>query len=215
MNTRKTLIGPFLPVALFLSFILNGCFLSRQLAPAGSQENLKTDPPGSMEGPVPGKIPRPSPTSNPDIPPKINPDIRPETTSDANLRRNITDYARNFIGIRYTAAGKNPSTGFDCSGFTNFVMTAYGFPLAASARLQAQQGREVPLDLVRPGDLIFYQRNPEDGIFHVSVVVENTGKEIRVIHSTTSRGVMVEDILASKYWKPYIYIARDVLSNGF
>lgn len=211
MNTRKSSACLYLPYAILLAFLLNGCFLARQLAPAGSPDSTKTEEPGPMYGPVPGKIPTPLPDPNPD--PGRKPDPGPDFSFEANLRRNITDYARNFIGTKYTSAGKQPSTGFDCSGFTNFVLSAYGFPLAASARQQAQQGREIPLALVQPGDLIFYQRNAKDGIFHVSVVVENTGKEIRVIHSTTSRGVIVEDILASTYWKPFIFSARDVLSR--
>jgi cell wall-associated NlpC family hydrolase len=210
MNTRKTLVRPYLPLTFLLALWLNGCFLARQLAPAGSPDSTRTENPETIYGPVPGKIPGSAPIPNPN--PGPTPDPIP-ATSEASLRRNITDYARNFIGTRYTSAGKQPSTGFDCSGFTNFVLSAYGYPLAASARQQAQQGREIPLALVQPGDLIFYQRNAKDGIFHVSVVVENTGKEIRVIHSTTSRGVIVEDILASSYWKPFIFSARDVLSQ--
>ena len=210
MNTRKILVRPYLPLTFLLALSLNGCFLARQLAPAGSPDGGKREDPETMYGPVPGKIPNSPPIPNPNPGPIPNPI---PATSEAGLRRNITDYARNFIGTRYTSAGKQPSTGFDCSGFTNFVLSAYGYPLAASARQQAQQGREIPLALVQPGDLIFYQRNAKDGIFHVSVVVENTGSEIRVIHSTTSRGVIVEDILASSYWKPFIFSARDVLSQ--
>lgn len=132
---------------------------------------------------------------------------------EVRLRRDIVDYAENLKGIAYQAAGKKPETGFDCSGFTSYVMAANGLKLSASAKDQAIQGKEVPLDDVRPGDLIFYKRKPQDPIFHVSLVVENTRSELWVIHSTTSRGVIVENILASSYWKPYIYMARDVVKN--
>lgn len=218
MNTRKTLVPLYLPMTFLLSLLLNGCFLARQLAPADQQGgDPKTENPDPIYGPVPGKVPgsSPSPGSTPGSTPGSNPGSFPAPGSlpDADLRRSITDYAHNFIGIKYTSAGKNPSTGFDCSGFTNYVLTAYGYPLAASARQQALQGQEVPLVNARPGDLIFYQRNPQDGIFHVSVVVENTGTGLWVVHSTTSRGVIRENILASTYWKPFIYTVRDVLSK--
>jgi hypothetical protein len=217
MNTRKTFSLFHLPVTLFLSLFLNGCFLARQLAPAEPVGGPKSGNPDPMYGPDPGGPPNPSsypvPTPGPNPNPNTGSLPTPELLSSERLRRGITDYAGQFIGTKYTAAGKNPSTGFDCSGFTNYVLSAYGYPLAASARQQAQQGQEVPLLNARPGDLIFYQRNPRDGIFHVSVVVENTGTGLWVIHSTTSRGVIRENILASTYWKPFIYTVRDVLSG--
>lgn len=222
MNTRKTLGPLYLPVTFLLALLLNGCFLARQLAPAEQRGGgPKAEDPGHIYGPVPGKVPVPSPSpgsvpgSTTGTAPGSNSGSFPSPGSppDADLRRTITNYAYTFIGTKYTSAGKNPTTGFDCSGFTNYVMTAYGYPLAASARQQALQGKEVPIMNARPGDLIFYRRNPKDGIFHVSVVEENTGTALWVIHSTTSRGVIRENILASTYWKPFIFTVRDVLSR--
>ena len=44
------------------------------------------------------------------------------------------------------------------------------------------------------------------------MVKSNNGKNLVVIHSTTSRGVIEEDILNSTYWKQYIDSVRDVVS---
>ncbi|MBK6950189.1 MAG: C40 family peptidase [Haliscomenobacter sp.] len=63
------------------------------------------------------------------------------------------------------------------------------------------------------GDLIFFRRSASEPVFHVSLVIENDGKSLWVVHSTTSRGVIQEDLLASSYWKPKIYSARDVISG--
>lgn len=127
------------------------------------------------------------------------------------LRRKITDYAQRFEGSRYLYAGKKPSTGFDCSGFTSFVMAEYGIVLSPSSREQATQGREIRVEQALPGDLIFFRRSASEPVFHVSLVIENDRESLWVIHSTTSRGVIIEDLLASSYWKPKIFSARDVI----
>ncbi len=163
-------------------------------------KDLTTDRPKPEAGTVTAPEPERSPV--------------PGFDREARLRREIINYAETLKGITYQAAGKKPETGFDCSGFTSYVMAANGLKLSASARDQAIQGKEVPLDDVRPGDLIFYKRKPQDPIFHVSLVIENTRDVLWVIHSTTSRGVIVENVLASSYWKPYIYMARDVIRSN-
>jgi cell wall-associated NlpC family hydrolase len=132
---------------------------------------------------------------------------------EAVLRRDIADYARRFVGTSYLYAGKKPESGFDCSGFTGYVLGNFGIAVSASSRDQARQGREIPIDQARPGDLVFYRRSSSEAVFHVSLVVENRGNQLWVAHSTTSRGVLVEDVLASKYWKPYLYMARDVMGR--
>lgn len=132
---------------------------------------------------------------------------------EAVLRRDIADYAKRFVGTSYVYAGKKPESGFDCSGFTGYVLGNFGVALSASARDQARQGREIPIEQARPGDLLFYRRSSSEQPFHVSLVVENRGNQLWVIHSTTSRGVLVEDIRASRYWQPYLYMARDVMGN--
>lgn len=139
--------------------------------------------------------------------------VPPSTSSkEMLLRKDITEFAQTLIGSTYLYAGKSP-TGFDCSGFTSYVMNKYGIKISASSRDQAIQGKFVDVYKVKPGDLIFYRRSASEPIFHVSLVLSNNGKEIKVVHSTTSRGVIIDNITASKYWRPYIDSARDVVAK--
>ena len=64
-------------------------------------------------------------------------------------------------------------------------------------------GKAIDIEDARSGDLIFYKKNGR--VFHVSIISEGSGAELRVIHSTTSRGVIEEDILASPYWSDKMY----------
>lgn len=145
-------------------------------------------------------------TSEPEVPDS-------DTGNMYSLRRNIADYARKYEGTRYLYAGKSPQTGFDCSGFTSYVMKKYGIELSPSSRDQARQGRPKPVQEARPGDLVFFRRSPAEPVFHVALVVANDRSGIHVIHSTTSRGVVSDNIMESAYWKPKIYSVRDVLGG--
>ncbi len=136
------------------------------------------------------------------------------SAGDASLRRDIAAYAQKYKGSRYTPAGKHPSAGFDCSGFTSYVMQQFRIRLSASSQEQARQGRAKKLNEALPGDLVFFRRSPSGPVFHVAMVLSNDRHGIRIIHSTTSRGVVVDELLQSSYWKPKIDSVRDVVSGG-
>lgn len=173
-------------------------------------KDLTTDrPKPSVEVPVNVPETPDTPDENPVRP------VLPGYDRESSLRSELVQYAQQFKGIEYVSAGKKPETGFDCSGFTSYVMQEFQIPISSSARDQATLGREVRIDKAKPGDLVFYRRSPTEPIFHVSLVVENTGSQLWVVHSTSSRGIMVEDVLASSYWRPFIYMVRDVISKGW
>lgn len=134
------------------------------------------------------------------------------SSSELRLRQDIVAFAKKYEGVKYKYAGKEPRTGFDCSGFTSYVMDRYDISLSASSRLQEGQGRRIRPADVQPGDLIFYRRSAGGRVFHVSLVVSNDREGIRVIHAT-SRGVVIDNISTSSYWEPKISTARDVISG--
>lgn len=127
----------------------------------------------------------------------------------ARKRKEVVDFAKGYLGTPYRAAGKDPN-GFDCSGFTGYVMKNFGVTLSASSKYQAKEGQKVNIKEVKPGDLIFFRRSPAGEVFHVALVVRNSRDGIEVIHSA-SRGVVIENISESDYWRPKISSARNVL----
>lgn len=134
------------------------------------------------------------------------------STASLKTRQEITDFARKFVGTHYKYAGQSPSTGFDCSGFTSYVMKGFGVTLSPASAAQSTTGKKIPLDRVLPGDLLFFG-DSDTKIQHVGLVVKRDKSGITCVHSTTSRGVIVENVSASTYWKPKILFARDVLSR--
>lgn len=140
--------------------------------------------------------------------------VKPSSAEDAEMmqfRSDIIGYAQNFLGLRYRSAGHSPKTGFDCSGFTNYILDEFGVKVSASSTTQSRQGLKVSLSNVLPGDLVFF--GTRGRIQHVAMVVEKTAEGIFCVHSTCSRGIIVENISTSKYWKPKILFARDVITG--
>ncbi len=143
-------------------------------------------------------------------------DNRPPASraADAEMmqfRTYVTGYAKNFTGLQYRHGGRSTKTGFDCSGFTNFILDEFKVKVSSCARTQSTQGVKIALDDVQPGDLVFFGR--QGYIQHVAMVVEHTPEGIFCVHSTCSRGIIVENISTSKYWKPKILFARDVITG--
>lgn len=135
----------------------------------------------------------------------------PSTSSSAvQLRKNVIQYAQKYVGSPYKYGGESPS-GFDCSGFTSYVLKQYGVKLSPASAEQAKQGVKIPLDRARQGDLLFF--GDATHIQHVALIVENKKDGIVCVHSTTSRGVIIENVTTSNYWKPKILYARDVISK--
>lgn len=130
---------------------------------------------------------------------------------ESAVRQDVVRYAKKQLGAKYKYAGKNPS-GFDCSGFTMYVMKNFNISLSASSSLQENNGQKIAVKEVQAGDLIFFRRTKQGRVFHVAMVINNDKEGIKVIHST-SRGVVIDNISQSNYWKPKISTARRVITK--
>ena len=116
----------------------------------------------------------------------------------ASLRQSLVGLAMALRHIRYVRGGRNPSTGFDCSGFVHYVFAqAVGLNLPANAASQFIAGLKVSRKDMQPGDLVFFRTAGRRGrISHVGIYLANG----RFIHSP-SRGQTVRvDNLADAYW---------------
>ncbi|MBC7773884.1 MAG: C40 family peptidase [Phycisphaerae bacterium] len=153
------------------------------------------------------------PKSSPKSSPKPRPKSAPYTEAVATpFRTKVVEYGKKFVGTTYKYAGQSPKTGFDCSGFTSYVLKEFGVMASPASNIQATEGRYVALEKVMPGDLIFFGES-KNKISHVALVVKRGSGGIICVHSTTSRGVIVENVTQSAYWKPKILFARDVISD--
>lgn len=145
-------------------------------------------PPGAVEAP-------PDPVEAPASPPDLAP-----PAALGNLVRTALD----FLGVPYRNGGSDPS-GFDCSGFVQWVFGRHGLPLPREVRDQYQVGRKVDLDEVREGDLLFFETVTR-GASHVGIALGNG----RFVHAPSSRGVVRVEPYTASYWARRFVGARRV-----
>lgn len=108
---------------------------------------------------------------------------RETVNQNVKLRRQVTEYALQFLGGEYRYGGVDPRKGVDCSGFTRYILrNMAGVDIPHSATGQAACGTEVSLEEMQPGDLIFY--SSETGtINHVAMYIGSG----QVVHASTEK----------------------------
>jgi len=112
-------------------------------------------------------------------------------------REKIVEYAKKQLGIPYVWAGNDPN-GFDCSGFTGYVMKEFGKELPRRAVDQYAGSRKVKEKNAQKGDLVFFDNG--SGISHVGMIISEKGKSLVMIHASSSKGVIITEIEKSDYW---------------
>ncbi len=132
--------------------------------------------------------------------------------SEQQFRSDIVRFAKKYEGTDYKYAGKSPD-GFDCSGFTHFVLKKFGIDLPSVSRSQEDKGKKIELKEARPGDLVFFRRTKKGNVFHVGLVVSNNAKGITMIHSSSTRGIVIDNINENRYWNSKIASTRNVLNE--
>ena len=107
----------------------------------------------------------------------------------------IVELAKTFMGVPYVFGGTTPS-GFDCSGFLQYVFKMYGINIPRLADEQYLLGEPVKVSQLSVGDLVFFSTYLE-GASHCGFYVGDR----KFLHTSSSRGVRI-DSLDDSYWKP-------------
>ncbi|WP_394338007.1 C40 family peptidase [Chryseobacterium lactis] len=128
-----------------------------------------------------------------------------------SVSRSINDVlkdAEKYLGTPYKFGG-NTSSGFDCSGFTVKVFEENDFNLPRRSSDQADAGKNIDIKEVKPGDLLFFATAGGSRVSHVGIVHDiGPDGEVKFIHASTSKGVIISS-LNEKYWnKAYLHAQR-------
>ena len=103
----------------------------------------------------------------------------------------IINTAKSFLGTPYVWGGTSPS-GFDCSGFTQYVLAQNGKSIPRTSQEQFASGQAVDKSQLQAGDLVFYGNGEAT---HVGIYEGNN----KIIHSPHT-GDVVKESDFSTYW---------------
>ena len=114
-----------------------------------------------------------SKTINKDTSNSTNKTINKDTSSSTGVTaQQVLAYAYQFEGYPYVWGGSSPSTGFDCSGFVQYVYAHFGINLPRTTFEQVNCGTPVSLNNIKPGDLVF-EFGSSEGPNHVGIYIGN------------------------------------------
>lgn len=99
----------------------------------------------------------------------------------SDVRVDLCQYAKQFLGNPYVWGGTSLTNGADCSGFVLSVFAKYGVKLPHSSQAQANKGTKINASELKAGDLIFYAKG--GSINHVAIYIGGG----QVIHASSPK----------------------------
>jgi cell wall-associated NlpC family hydrolase len=128
-----------------------------------------------------------------------------------NVKANeIISTALSYSGTRYKYGGTTKK-GMDCSGLIYVSLKENDIMFPRTSYQMALEGNKIRVNDIEKGDLLFFQTNKTGRrINHVGLVVDVDGNDIKFIHATTSRGVLVSS-LREGYWDSAFVKAMRIL----
>ncbi|GEP51621.1 hypothetical protein FNO01nite_22930 [Flavobacterium noncentrifugens] len=123
------------------------------------------------------------------------------------LVRQLINTASQNLGANYRSGGTTPE-GFDCSGLMYSTFKKFDISLPRSSNDMAKIGTKLDNDEIQKGDLIFFKTNGKSVINHVGMVTEVSSDEIKFIHSSTQKGVIISSTKEAYYGRTFAQANR-------
>ena len=130
--------------------------------------------------------------------------LTPPPSTQTSKASAIIATGKQYIGVKYVYGGTTPS-GFDCSGFVQYVFAKNGINLPRVSRDQFQLGTSVSFSNLKAGDLVFFSLAKNGVVDHVGIYVGNG----QFINASSSKGVTIYTL--GTYWKSAFVGAKRVL----
>jgi cell wall-associated NlpC family hydrolase len=162
-----------------------------------------------------GGTPRPRPFPGAPLPPTAAPEPAPPVPVGPPVvvpaapvaPTAIVSTAMTLRGIPYRNGGSDPS-GFDCSGFVQWVFAQNGVRLPREVREQYDAGQAIDLNDVQPGDLLFFE-TVSRGASHVGLAIGGD----QFVHAPSSTGVVRVERFTASYWSMRFVGARRITTE--
>lgn len=118
----------------------------------------------------------------------------------------IVEYAKQFLDTRYVYGGSS-IYGFDCSGFTSYVLKHNGYDSTRTCTSQYAQYTNIERSELRIGDLVFFASPKHWDTDHVGIYMGDN----LFIHASSGKGKVVISSLDETYYNNYYYGAARYL----
>ena len=130
-------------------------------------------------------------------------------TAKVNKGEEVVNYAKNYLGTDYVVGGKTPESGFDCSGFTRYVFSNFGYNLGTTAANQNNIGVDVSKEDLQEGDLILFYDEGKNKIGHTGIYISNG----EFIHAANpQRGVVTDNLNTNTYYNERFIVAKRIVN---
>lgn len=144
-------------------------------------------------------VKQPSRSTNTSTAPKNTTTAQPASKAAA-----IITTGKQYLGVKYVYGGTTPS-GFDCSGFVQYIFAKNGVNLPRVSRDQFKVGTPVSFNNLQPGDLVFFSLAKNGVVDHEGIYIGNG----QFLNAASSKGVTIYDL--GPYWKSAYIGAKRVL----
>ncbi len=126
-------------------------------------------------------------------------------TASAIKSRLVLKTANSYLGVPYVYGGTSPS-GFDCSGFTHYVMLKNGITIPRTAAAQYNVGTWISKSNLKPGDLVFFTTT-STSVAHVGIYLGNN----KFIHASTGASKIIVSDLSNTYYAQHYVGAKRII----
>lgn len=125
--------------------------------------------------------------------------------TDLALRDSLEQFGKAFLGTPYVYGGTS-AKGFDCSGFVYYVYQEFGIKVPRTSAQFGDFGKEVPIEMVKKGDILVFLSPTRNAIGHIGIVTEANGMESEFIHASSSKEmkVMISSLRQPSYMRRFV-----------
>ncbi|MUH36768.1 NlpC/P60 family protein [Zobellia amurskyensis] len=148
--------------------------------------------------------------AKPDVPKRERVPVKRTIPIKHSKVDDVIDSALKFSGVRYKFGGTTKK-GMDCSGLLYVAFGENDIKLPRTSYHMAEEGKNIRVGDVEKGDLLFFKTSKRSKrINHVGMVVSVKNDEIKFVHASSSRGVIVSS-LREGYWNSAFIKATRIL----
>ncbi|HLR44475.1 MAG TPA: NlpC/P60 family protein [Brevibacterium sp.] len=137
-------------------------------APSEEPSAEPTTEPTEDSSPEPSRSASPEPTKTADPKPSKKPE-KTEEQKEEEKRAAIIAEAKKHMGVPYRWGGTSPDSGWDCSGYTQYVYGKNGIDLPRTTGAQKNAGEVISEKEAKPGDLVWVPG-------HIGIISETKGQ---------------------------------------